>query len=143
MPKNDLGLWWPVEPRTTIAVNGNGFEQLQKLKIRLSGASDDQKQRLLLALMEPAAVYDAKQLRKAMQDALKLYSARQRRFGLENCFIEVLVSRDTKQLELVFEEYEKVAHHSIDAAIQQDFSGTFRDGLFAIVSIVRSKPSYF
>ncbi|KAK6743971.1 hypothetical protein RB195_010960 [Necator americanus] len=79
----------------------------------------------------------------AVKDALKLYSARQRRFGLENCFIEVLVSRNTKQLELVFEEYEKVAHHSIDAAIQQDFSGTFRDGLFAIASIVRSKPSYF
>ncbi|RCN46119.1 Annexin [Ancylostoma caninum] len=79
----------------------------------------------------------------AIEDAHKLYSARKCRFGLENYFIDVFTSQSLKQLGILFEEYEKVAHQSIEAAIEQDFSGGFRDGLIAIVSVVRSKPAYF
>ncbi|EYB81913.1 hypothetical protein Y032_0371g121 [Ancylostoma ceylanicum] len=80
---------------------------------------------------------------KAIQDAHKLYSARRCRFGLENYFIDAFTLQSLRQLRHLFEEYEKVAHHSIEAAIEQDFSGSFRDALIAIVSIVRNKPAYF
>ncbi|KHJ79839.1 Annexin, partial [Oesophagostomum dentatum] len=43
----------------------------------------------------------------ATQDAFKLYNARRFRFGLENCFIEILTKRNFKQLALIFDEYEK------------------------------------
>ncbi|KIH47843.1 Annexin, partial [Ancylostoma duodenale] len=76
-------------------------------------------------------------------DAHKLYSARKCRFGLENHFIDAFTSQNLRQLGILFEEYEKVAHQSIEAAIEQDFSGSFRDGLFAMVSVVRNKPAYF
>ncbi|KHJ76749.1 Annexin, partial [Oesophagostomum dentatum] len=79
----------------------------------------------------------------AAQDAFKLYNARRFRFGLENCFIEILTKRNFKQLALIFDEYEKIAHQSLEAAIKQDFSGSFRDSLLSIASITRNKPAHF
>ncbi|CAJ0598660.1 unnamed protein product [Cylicocyclus nassatus] len=204
-----------------------GKNLVKKLKSKLSAAGYEEKQRLVLALMQPLAVYQAKQLRKAVQgtsrksvlievmisqnngqlvevlrkyeelystdleidlsrrtsgflqegisfsqrplsscvtncviccrrdetndtdekkaaeDALLLYSSAKSLCEHEKCFIDILTSRNYKQLKIIFDEYEKVAHHSIEAAILQDFSGSFCKGLLALVSIVRNRSAYF
>ncbi|KAK6743399.1 hypothetical protein RB195_010575 [Necator americanus] len=190
-----------------------GKDLIKDLKSELTGDFED----LILALMEPTAVYDAKQLHKAMeglgtkesvlieimtsrtnqqiaeirqvykqlyrrdleadligdtsgcfqrllvslcaggrdesnytdhlranQDARKLYSAGERRLGTdESCFNQILASQNFNQLRLVFDEYEKVTKHSIEKAIESEFSGDIRDGLLAVVAVVRNRPAYF
>ncbi|KAL6726704.1 hypothetical protein Aduo_008647 [Ancylostoma duodenale] len=190
-----------------------GKDLIKDLKSELTGDFED----LILALMEPTAVYDAKQLHKAMQglgtkesvlieimtsrtnqqiaeirtvykqlyrreleadligdtsgyfqrllvslcaggrdesnftdglranqDARKLYSAGERRLGTdESCFNQILASQNFSQLRLVFAEYEKVTKHSIEKAIESEFSGDIRDGLLAVCAVVRNRPAYF
>lgn len=47
------------------------------------------------------------------------------------------------QLRLVFDEYQKVSNHSIEQAINNEFSGDIKDGLLAIVKSIRNRPAYF
>ena len=190
-----------------------GKDLIQDLRSELSGDFED----LILALMEPPAVYDAKQLHKAMaglgtkesvlieimttrtnaqihelkatyrqlygrdlehdligetsghfkrllvslcaggrdesnhtdplranQDARNLYRAGERRLGTdESCFNAILASQNMYQLRLVFDEYQKVANHGIEKAIESEFSGDIRDGLLAVVKSIRYRPAYF
>ncbi|KIH52646.1 Annexin [Ancylostoma duodenale] len=81
---------------------------------------------------------------RANQDARKLYSAGERRLGTdESCFNQILASQNFSQLRLVFAEYEKVTKHSIEKAIESEFSGDIRDGLLAVCAVVRNRPAYF
>ncbi|EPB69615.1 Annexin [Ancylostoma ceylanicum] len=190
-----------------------GKDLIKDLKSELTGDFED----LILALMEPTAVYDAKQLHKAMQglgtkesvlieimtsrtnqqiaeirtvykqlyrrdleadligdtsgyfqrllvslcaggrdesnytdglranqDARKLYSAGERRLGTdESCFNQILASQNFNQLRMVFDEYQKVTKHSIEKAIESEFSGDIRDCLLAVCAVVRNRPAYF
>ncbi|XGW13597.1 hypothetical protein V3C99_000152 [Haemonchus contortus] len=190
-----------------------GKDLIRDLKSELSGDFED----LILALMEPTAVYDAKQLHKAMQglgtkesvlieimtsrtnsqiaeirnvyqqlyrtslesdligdtsgcfqrllvslcaggrdesnrtdplranqDARKLYSAGERRLGTdESCFNAILASNNFNQLRLIFDEYQKVTNHSIEKAIEAEFSGDVKDGLLAVIAVARNRPAYF
>ena len=190
-----------------------GKDLIQDLKSELSGDFED----LILALMEPPAVCDAKQLRKAMaglgtkesvlieimttrtnaqiyelkatykqlygrdlehdligetsghfkrllvslcaggrdesnstdplranQDAHKLYRAGEQRLGTdESCFNAILASQNMYQLRLIFDEYQKIAKHGIEKAIETEFSGDIRDGLLAVIKSIRYRPDYF
>ncbi|RCN38787.1 Annexin [Ancylostoma caninum] len=190
-----------------------GKDLVDDLKSELSGDFED----LIVALMEPAAVYDAKQLHKAMagfgtkelvlieimtsrtneqiaairdaykdlygtdleddligdtsgafqrilvslcaggrdesnyfdhlsanQDAHALYDAGENQLGTdESCFNRILASRNFNQLRLIFDEYEKVAGHSIEQAIESEFSDDIKDCLLALVAVIRSRPIYF
>jgi annexin A7/11 len=81
---------------------------------------------------------------RANQDARKLYSAGERRLGTdESCFNAILAAQNHAQLRLVFDEYQKVTKHSIEKAIESEFSSDIRDGLLAIIKCIRSRPSYF
>jgi len=81
---------------------------------------------------------------KANQDARQLYRAGEQRLGTdESCFNAILASQNHAQLRLVFEEYQKITKHSIEKAIESEFSSDIRDGLLAIVKCIRSRPSYF
>ncbi|CAD6188413.1 unnamed protein product [Caenorhabditis auriculariae] len=190
-----------------------GKDLIKDLKSELSGDFED----LILALMDQPAVYDAKQLHKAMeglgtkesvlieimtsrtnqqiaavrdayralyrrelekdligetsgyfkrllislcaggrdesngtdplranQDARRLYSAGEKRLGTDEAmFNSILASQNFSQLRLVFDEYQKVTKHPIEKAIQDEFSGDVRDGLLAVVAVVRNRPAYF
>jgi annexin A7/11 len=81
---------------------------------------------------------------KANQDARNLYRAGERRLGTdESCFNAILAAQNHAQLRLVFDEYQKVTKHSIEKAIESEFSSDIRDGLLAIIKCIRSRPSYF
>jgi annexin A7/11 len=81
---------------------------------------------------------------KANQDARQLYRAGEQRLGTdESCFNAILASQNHAQLRLVFEEYQKITKHSIEKAIESEFSSDIRDGLLAICKCIRSRPSYF
>ncbi|VDK57490.1 unnamed protein product [Cylicostephanus goldi] len=76
--------------------------------------------------------------------SLEPISAGERRLGTdESCFNQILASQNFNQLRLVFAEYEKVTKHSIERAIESEFSGDIRDGLLALVAVVRNRPAYF
>lgn len=81
---------------------------------------------------------------RANQDARKLYSAGERRLGTdESCFNAILASNNFFQLRAIFDEYQKVTNHSIEKAIESEFSGDIRDGLLAVVAVARNRPAYF
>ncbi|RCN46118.1 Annexin [Ancylostoma caninum] len=90
----------------------------QKLRTKLSGAADDQKQRLLLALMEPAAVYDAKQLRKAMHGFRKKW-----------VLIEVMTSRTNKQMADIRRAYEDMFMTELEFDISRKTNGYFQGSI--------------
>uniref|UniRef100_A0A8R1DVZ6 Annexin n=1 Tax=Caenorhabditis japonica TaxID=281687 RepID=A0A8R1DVZ6_CAEJA len=190
-----------------------GKDLIKELKGELHGDFED----LILALMDAPAVYDAKQLRKAMeglgtkesvlieimtsrtnaqiqqvrdtykslyrkdlekeligetsghfkrllislcaggrdesnqtdplranQDARRLYQAGEKRLGTdESTFNAILASQNISQLRMVFDEYQKVSNHPIEKAIEAEFSGDVKDGLLAVITVVRNRPAYF
>lgn len=47
------------------------------------------------------------------------------------------------QLRLVFDEYQKATGHSIEQAINNEFSGDIRDGHLALIKAIRNRPAFF
>ncbi|EFO21283.2 annexin [Loa loa] len=81
---------------------------------------------------------------RANQDAKKLYKAGEQRLGTdESCFNAILASQNYMQLKLVFLEYQKITNHTIEKAIESEFSGDVKDGLLAVVACAQNKPAYF
>lgn len=81
---------------------------------------------------------------RANQDAKRLYQAGEQRLGTdESCFNAILAAQNYAQLRLVFQEYLKISKHTIEQAIQAEFSGDVRDGLLALVSCIQNRPAYF
>ncbi|VDK32573.1 unnamed protein product [Gongylonema pulchrum] len=80
----------------------------------------------------------------ADQDAKKLYKAGEQRLGTdESCFNAILAAQNYAQLRLVFQEYQKITNHTIEQAIEAEFSGDIKDGLLALVACIQNKPAYF
>uniref|UniRef100_A0A0N4ZNZ6 Annexin n=1 Tax=Parastrongyloides trichosuri TaxID=131310 RepID=A0A0N4ZNZ6_PARTI len=80
----------------------------------------------------------------ANQDARALYNAGEQKLGTdESIFVEILATRSYCQLGNIFHEYEKVANHTIEHAIEGEFSGDLKDALIAIVNVARNTPDYF
>lgn len=61
----------------------------------------------------------------------------------ESSFIMVLCQRNQSQLRLVFDEYQRMTGHSIEKAINKEFSGNSEEALLAIVQAIRNKPLFF
>ena len=58
------------------------------------------------------------------------------RFGTdESTFNAILVQRNVPQLQQIFAEYEKITGHTIESAIENEFSGDIKKGLLAIGKI--------
>jgi len=81
---------------------------------------------------------------KANQDARKLINAGEKKLGTdESAFNAILVAQSPSQLDRVFLEYEKISGHSIQKAIETEFSGDVRDGYLAIVDALQNRARYF
>lgn len=81
---------------------------------------------------------------KANQDARTLLRAGERKLGTdESTFNAILATQNYHQLRLVFDEYEKVAGHPIEKAIEAEFSGDIKSGFLAIIKSIRNRPAFF
>lgn len=61
----------------------------------------------------------------------------------ESKFIQILASLNYAQLRLTFDEYQKVAKHSIEKAIQEEFSSDIQATLLALIKSIRNRAAYF
>ncbi|KAF7401248.1 hypothetical protein HZH68_007068 [Vespula germanica] len=80
----------------------------------------------------------------AMEDAKVLLQAGELRFGTdESMFNAILVQRNVPQLKQIFREYESITGHTIETAIENEFSGDVKKGLLAIVKCVNNRAAFF
>lgn len=80
----------------------------------------------------------------AQRDATELLKAGELQVGTdESTFNMVLCQRNYQQLKLVCDEYAKMTGHTLEKAIQKEFSGDIKEGLMAILETVNNKHSFF
>ncbi|XP_049823666.1 annexin B9 isoform X1 [Aethina tumida] len=79
----------------------------------------------------------------AFKDAQALLRAGELFHGTdESTFNQIMCQRNRSQLRLIFDEYEKLTGHPFEKAIENEFSGTSKDTLLALVAIIRDRTDY-
>uniref|UniRef100_A0A2K6VL98 Annexin n=4 Tax=Onchocerca TaxID=6281 RepID=A0A2K6VL98_ONCVO len=130
-----------------IAELRNVYQQMYKSSLEkdLIGETSGHFKRLLVSLCNGGRDESMQtDTLRANQDAKRLYKAGEQRLGTdESCFNAILASQNYAQLRLVFQEYQKITNHTIEKAIEAEFSGDVKDGLLAIVACAQNKPAYF
>lgn len=80
----------------------------------------------------------------AVADAQKLLEAGEEQWGTdESTFNMVLCQRNYAQLQLIFDEYERLSGLDIENTIKSEFSGNSESAFLAIVRSVRNTPKFF
>lgn len=80
----------------------------------------------------------------AINDAKELLRAGELQFGTdESTFNSILVQRNVPQLRQIFQEYDNITGHTLETAIENEFSGDIKKGLLAIVKCVKNRPGFF
>ncbi|XP_072530414.1 annexin A6 isoform X1 [Salminus brasiliensis] len=78
------------------------------------------------------------------EDAQALYAAGEEQWGTDEAiFIMLLGNRSVTHLQLVFDEYQKIAEKSIEDSIKSELSGDFERLMLAVVQCIRSRPMFF
>ncbi|XP_072109245.1 annexin A3a isoform X2 [Mobula birostris] len=134
-----------------------GRELIDDLKGDLSGDFKN----VIIALMLPPALFDAKELKRAMEarrdencqgvderlfksDAEALFKAGEKRLGTDEIkFIEVLCLRSPSQLQMTFDEYKLITNKTMEDSIKSEMSGDLKKLMLSLVQCSRSTPAYF
>ncbi|XP_037685996.1 annexin A3 [Choloepus didactylus] len=96
----------------------------KKLKDDLKGDLSGNFEHLLVALVTPPAVFDAKQLKKSMKGT-----------GTnEDTLIEILTTRTSKQMKEIYQAYYTVYKKSLGDDISSETSGDFRKALLTLAN---------
>lgn len=78
------------------------------------------------------------------QDAQDLFAAGEEQWGTDEAkFIMLLGNRSVTHLQMVFDEYQKIAEKSIEDSIKSELSGDFERLMLAVVQCIRSVPMFF
>ncbi|GCC37942.1 hypothetical protein chiPu_0016452 [Chiloscyllium punctatum] len=78
------------------------------------------------------------------QDAKELYEAGELQWGTtESSFITILGNRSYCHLQLVFDEYQKIAGKEIEESLRGELSGDFEKLMLAVVRCARNTQEYF
>lgn len=102
-------------------------------------------QRLLVTMVqakrEETTVVDMARAKKSAQDLLNAGIAK---WGTDDgVFNVILGTHSYPQLKATFSAYETLVGHSIDQAIEKEFSGDIKNCLLAIVESARNTPRFF
>ncbi|XP_066430425.1 annexin A3 [Eleutherodactylus coqui] len=103
----------------------------KELKDDLKGDLSGNFEHLMVSLILPPAVFDAKQLKKAMKGT----------GTSENILIEILASRTSKQMKEVGDAYYTVYGKSLGDNISSETSGDFRKALLFLANSRRDESS--
>jgi len=78
-------------------------------------------------------------------DAERLYSAGEGKIGTdEKTFIEIFSKRSWNNLRQIFAHYETIhKHHTMDRAVESEFSGHLKKGLLGVVVYARNPGEYW
>jgi len=78
-------------------------------------------------------------------DAERLYSAGEGKFGTDEAtFIELFSKRSWNSLRQIFAHYETIhKHHTMDRAVESEFSGHLKRGLLGVVVYARNPGEYW
>jgi len=81
---------------------------------------------------------------KANQDARQLKRDGEDRRGVNpDTFNKILATQNFAQLKAIFGEYEKIAGHPIEKAVEGEFGGDNRAGFLAVVKCVRDRDAFY
>lgn len=102
-------------------------------------------QKLMLGLVEPRDVEGVVNEDAARTDAERLYNAGEGKIGTdEKMFIDIFSHRSWAHLRKVFAVYETIhKHHTIEHAVNSEFSGFLKIALHGIVVFARNPAEYF
>ncbi|XP_056645787.1 annexin B9-like isoform X1 [Diorhabda sublineata] len=110
-------------------IKGDESGTLQRLLVSLSTGGRDES-----GLVNKSA---------AVADAQALYDAGESSWGTEeSVFNSILCLKNPSQLKLIFDEYESLTGHSIEDAIDNEFSGSTKNAYLSLVSCMRDRATY-
>ncbi|WKY00018.1 hypothetical protein Q1695_014697 [Nippostrongylus brasiliensis] len=109
-----------------------------------SDTSGDFRRLLVVLIQGNRDEYSAAQYAKAAQEAQQLLRSSDRKSGVDRFdAYKILATHSPIHLLHMFSEYENMAGHSIEKAIERDFSGDARTLLLALVMVAQGKPKFF
>jgi len=103
-------------------------------------------QKLMLGLCTPRDAESTPVSEDAARvDAERLYNAGEGKIGTdEKMFIEIFTKRSWNQLRKVFAVYETIhKHHTMERAVESEFSGFLKTGLVGIVVFARNPGEFY
>ncbi|KAG4076004.1 hypothetical protein HA402_003830 [Bradysia odoriphaga] len=125
----------------------NAYERLygKNLESELMSETSGHFKRLLVALCTANRDESGStDIDAARRDATELLRAGELRVGTdESTFNMILCQRNFAQIRLICNEYEKISGHSLEKAINNEFSGDIMDGLVAILQCTSNKSEFF
>ncbi|ENN74975.1 hypothetical protein YQE_08432, partial [Dendroctonus ponderosae] len=124
---------------------GNAYEGLYQtsLEADIKGDASGHLKRLLVSLAN-CVIFVAGAEEAARGDAQALLQAGELLFAGtdESVFNMILCQRNRAQLRRIFHEYEEITGHSIEQAVENEFSGTVKDSLLQLVQCVRDPVEF-
>ncbi|XP_048519055.1 annexin B9 isoform X1 [Dendroctonus ponderosae] len=126
---------------------GNAYEGLYQtsLEADIKGDASGHLKRLLVSLANGHRdESDQVDEEAARGDAQALLQAGELLFAGtdESVFNMILCQRNRAQLRRIFHEYEEITGHSIEQAVENEFSGTVKDSLLQLVHCVRDPVEF-
>jgi len=120
-------------------------EHGKSLEAAVASETSGDFKKLLVGLCSNRDLEGPVNIELARGDAEKLYAAGEGKIGTDEAkFIEIFSHRSHVHLRQVFAIYETIhKHHTIERALESEFSGHIKQGLLAVASYVRSPGEFW